>query len=146
MDLALINKIFVIFINIIGVLLAIWVYLANRKNKINQTYLLMTVLNIFWINCAYLSNISSLDYFVQFWAKLGYGVVSIWLIFFYFFTIYFLKEERRFSAFNKFFVGIGLFLFLFSGFSNLLVKDAEFTQWGAFPVFGVGKLLPILKF
>lgn len=138
----LINTLFVLVITISGFWIGFWVYLANRKSKINQTFLLMTLCSTLWIDFAYFGNFLNLGNIAQTWAKLGYGMATLFLIPFYFFSKFFPKEEEKESPLlNKAIITICVFLFLLSVFTNSLVKDVETTRWGIFPVTGPGKFI-----
>ena len=138
-DLSLINQFFVILIVTLDLWLGVWVYFANRKDKINQSFFLMTIFLSLWIIFCYFGNISTQPKMGLFLAKLAYGAVALFFIPFYFFFSFFLKEEKRFLMLNKLVLGIFMFLFLFTISTNLMAKDMEFTKWGAIPVLGMGK-------
>jgi len=135
------SQIFVFLINLIGIWLAFWVYLANRKVKINQLFFLITIFILLWITFAYTVNLPSLAHLALFWSKLGFGAVTLFFISAYFFFSYFLNEEKRFPILNKIVLGIGITLFLTSIFTNLIVKDIEFTEWGVNFILGKGKII-----
>ena len=138
-DLSLINQIFVVLIIAVGLSLGTWVYFTNRKNKTNQLFLLMTFFLSLWIVFCYFGNISTRPATGLLLAKLAYGVVALFFIPFYFFFSFFLEEENKFLTLNKLVLGVCIFLFLFTLYTNLMVTDMEFTRWGAIPVLGVGK-------
>ena len=135
----LINTIFVFLINIISIWLGFWVYLSNRKAKINQIFFLMTLFVIAWISSAYFCNFLAQDYFARLWARIGYGAGSLFFLSLYLFYNSFPKKERRLLNLNRLIIIVSLFLFFFSVFTNLVVRDITLTEWGTLPVLGAGK-------
>ncbi|MFH1643857.1 MAG: histidine kinase N-terminal 7TM domain-containing protein, partial [bacterium] len=141
MNLLSINTIIVIIVTLLGLGLGLWVYSVNRKEKINRFFLLMTLPAVLWIVFAYFCNSLNLASNALIWAKLGYGMAALFIIPFYFFSLFFPKEEeRKWEFFDKIIIFVFLFTFLFSIFTNLVVKNVEITKWGILPVMGNGKL------
>jgi len=139
MDFVLISKIFIYLINLLGFWLAFWIYLFNRKSRINQTFLILTLLILLWIDFAYLANLPSQLNRALFWVRLNFGVISLFFISAYFFSIYFPQEQKRFPILDKAVLGIGIIFFLASIFTDLIIKNVEFKEWGADIIFGRGK-------
>lgn len=138
MEIPLINQVFIFLINLIGLWLALWVYLTNRKSKLNKTFSLMTILILFWVTFGYLSDLSSQAHLALIWIKLGFGAVFLFFIAAYFFTIFFPREEKRCLILDKAILSAGTILFLASIFTDLFIKDIEFKEWGTNPIFGKG--------
>jgi len=135
----LINQVSAIVISAFCLFLGFWVYFTNTKSRINQFFLWLSVFLFLWIAVCYLGNISTDAVVALFLGKLAYGTVAIFFIPFYFFSIYFLKEQKRFKYLGIFVCASSLSLFLLSIFTDLMVKNMEFTEAGAIPVLGDGK-------
>ena len=93
-DSFLINKTFFLLVNFIGIWLAIWVFFSNRKAKLNQLFLLMTIFILLWINFSYTANLQ-VNY-SHFLFKLSFGAISLFLITAYFFLLSFPKKEKKY--------------------------------------------------
>ncbi|MFH1462066.1 MAG: histidine kinase dimerization/phospho-acceptor domain-containing protein, partial [bacterium] len=137
----LLNTVFVVAINITSVFLGTWVYLANRKKKTNQTFFILALFLILWVSSAYLCNFLTKDYIALFWAKIGYGAGTLFLLFIYLFFNYFPREEKQLPILSKLAIIICLFLFFFSTFTNFVVKSVKITSWGTLPVLGDGQVI-----
>jgi len=124
----------------LGTWLASWVYLANRKSRVNQIFSLFTVSFLLWAPLPYFFNLPSLSQFALPLVKSGYGIVSLFLVIFYFFIVYFPRKDKRYPILDKIVIFIGALLFLLSILTNLVVERVEFTRWGVNPIFGTGKL------
>lgn len=124
----------------LGVWLASWVYLVDRKSRINQLFSLFTVSFLLWAPLPYFFNLPSLSRFALYLVKSGYGFVSLFLVTFYFFIAYFPRKDKRYPVLDKIVVFIGLLLFFLSVLTNLVVKNIELTRWGVNPIFGAGKV------
>jgi len=72
------------------------------------------------------------------WKRLFFGAISFFIIFSYFFSIYFPKEERRRPVIDKIVIITETLFFFLSVFTPLIVKDIELQEWGTNIVFGPG--------
>jgi signal transduction histidine kinase len=141
-DFFFINKILILLVNTIGVWLALWVYFANPKAKLNKLFTLMIVLALSWITLCYLSGISVSNLRLSiFLGKLAYGITALFLIPFYFFFSSFMGEEKKFPLLNIFVPLGGVFLFFLSVFTNLMAKFMVPAKFGVVPVLGDGKMV-----
>jgi len=138
-DISLINRLFVFLVDIIAILLAIWVLLANRKSKINQIFFVMSLLLLLFITFAYLSDLSNQTQRALLWIKLAYGAVSLFFVAIYFFVMFFPRKEKSYPITDKIVLTIGLTLFFISVFTNFFIKDVEFKTGGTTPIFGKGE-------
>ena len=96
---------------------------------------------LLWINCGYISNSIDQYYLSLVLMKLRFAAVSLFLIAVYFFVVYFPKEEKRHLILDRAVLVIGIFLFSFSIFTNLIIKSVEFKSWGTEIIFGNGVVL-----
>lgn len=125
---------------IFSVWLGTWVFLANRKSKINRLFFLMALSVSFWIGFYYLTITASSPSSALFWSKLAYGAVSIFYIPFYFFFISFLNLEKKFFWLNKIVLFGAIFFFFTSIFTNWIVKEAVFRDHRVDLVFSKGSI------
>jgi signal transduction histidine kinase len=123
-----------------GFWLASWVFFANRESKTNQLFSLFTISLLLWAPLPYFFNLPSLAPIALHLVKFGYGIVSLFLVTFYFFTTHFPREEKRDLALDKIVIVVGFLFFFMSVFTNLVVEDIELTTWGVNPIFGRGKI------
>jgi len=142
MNFALVQKIIVILIDILGVYLGFWVYFANRKSKVNRFFTLLTLFILLWISFAYFASISNQFKQALLWRRLAFAASPLAGIFGYFFTVYFLREEKRFPYLDKFIICIGIFSSLSAVFTDWIIKAIELKDWGAEVIFGKGIVFP----
>jgi signal transduction histidine kinase len=132
-------------VTILGLWMGFWVFLADRKGRINQTFLLMTLSVVFWVIFAYFCNSLNLAGIGQIWAKLGYGIAALFFIPFYFFANQFPdkfpEKKRSTPLLNLFVIIVSSSLFLFSVFTDFLVREIRISEWGVLPVMGNGKFI-----
>ena len=140
MEFFLINKIFVLSINLIGSWLFFWVYFADRKKRVNQLFSLMTIFILLWIDFGYFSNLINSHSLALLLARLRFIAVSFFFITVYFFSIYFPKKGKKYPILNKIILIIGGTLVLALAFTDLIVKNIEFKEWGTEIIFGKGLL------
>ncbi len=138
---SLVQQVFVTFLSFLSLSLSFWVYLTNRKSKVNYFFFWLGIGIFFLIIFSHLGNTSTDLKLALLFYRLAYGVTILFFIPFYFFTIYFFQENEKFLTLNKFVLTVCSILFLFSILTDLLIRDVEFTKFGIFPVYGGGKFL-----
>jgi len=128
LDWILINKILLVFVSTSGIFLAFWVYFADRKNRINQTFALVTTFYSFWVLFDYLCYFIQSDQSALFFRRVTLSSVAAATISGYFFTAYFPYKEKIWvlsKKVSKAIAGLGIFLILISPFTDLLVKSVR---------------------
>ena len=135
-----IYKIITLLVVISSFFLSFWVYLANRRAKINQLFFAMGISVVFWIVLYYLTVTSTSIQSAIFLGKLAYGAVSIFYLPFYLFFIYFLNLEKRFRYLSIIILLGIIFLFTTSIFTNWTVRDAIIEGGKANLVLGGGSI------
>lgn len=137
-----IQSLIIILINGIAIWLGIWVYTNNPHSKINRLYLLCSLFLLFWINFGFLSTIIDKIELVLFFLRARFGIVSLFIVSGFLFSINFPQErEYKYSFFSSLIVLLGSFLFFFSILSNFVIKNVEINLGRGFDVnFGEGKL------
>ena len=137
----LFNQISTILITFFGLFLAFWVYLANRKSRMNQSFFWLAIFISLWIVFSFFGNTSTNQDFATLLGRLAYGSVALLFIPFYYFPIFFLKEEKKHPLLNILVIISCFFLFIFSVFTKLMVVGMDFTKFGAIPILGEGKFI-----
>ncbi|KPJ73077.1 hypothetical protein AMJ48_02430 [Parcubacteria bacterium DG_74_1] len=130
-DIETINRLIVLFINAFGIFLGAWVLFANRKAALNRRFTLMTIAGLLWVNSAYLG-FSSKDVStaVALYKLNGISALLTALTFYYFFILSFLKEEEKHSLLNKIILLVIFLLICLTGFTDLVVKDVRWKEFG----------------
>jgi len=137
----LINQAFVFLISVTSIWLAFWVLFANRKNKLNQTFFIMTIFIFLWVIFAYLGFSANELKKSLIWYRLNLGVVSLFFIATYFFSVYFPKKITESHFLNKIVLCLGSILFFLSVFTDSVIKNTMLKGWGIEIIFGKGKIL-----
>jgi signal transduction histidine kinase len=137
---SIVYQILAFLIIILGLWLAFWVYLANRKARINQVFFLFTFSFLLWAPLPYFFNLPQVSHLALYLVRFGYGIVSLFMVALYFFAAYFPREEKKYVVLNKIVLCVGLLFFFLSIFTNLIIQDVESTRWGINPLFGAGKI------
>jgi len=135
-----INFVVVAMITIVGVCLALWVFSAGKKAKVNQLVVLWTVSVLLIIGFGYLSDLSFLDQFSLILKKLRFASVSLFFITGYFFYVYFPKEGKRNFILDRIHTVIWLGLLYLSIFTPLIIERIKLTEFGTDVIFGKGIL------
>ena len=133
-----IEQIIVLLINIIGIWLALWVYSINKKEKTNQWFLIATFFLLLWVDFAFLGTNAKEIGEALLWYKLNGGMVLLFLISFYYFTLSFLNEGGKYPILDKLFLAGGFLFFFILIFTDFIIKDVIIKSWGAEIIFGKG--------
>ena len=136
----LIDKIILLLIDFISIWLIIVVYSADPKNKINKLFCVMTIFLVFWLNGGYLFSFSDNLNSSLFLGRLILGEASISLALIYFFAVFFPREIKRNIILEKIVLAFTIVFFIIPTFTDLIVNDVEFTEYGINPIFGTGKV------
>lgn len=137
-----IERILVFLINLIGVLLAGWVYFSNKKERLNQWFAIMTFCVIMWVNFAFLANTLKEVSLTTTSFRLNFTFVALFLLSFYrFYVDYFLEERNRFIILEKAVCVTGNVLALLSLCTGLIVNKTVIRSWGTEIIFGPGSTL-----
>jgi len=135
-----INTISLSVISVVGICLAGWIYLSNRRSKINQLFFFITFFILSWINLVYFASVSTSRPVAILLSKLAFIPVYLFLVTTYFFTVFFPRKIKRFLVLDLIVMAGIIFLFFITLFTNLHVKNVVFKQWGVSPILGEGKI------
>ena len=127
MDILLIHKIIVILIDAICILLGFWIYFANRKSKIHQTFSLMTLFLFIWITFGYFGSVVFRENILlsSISARINVAAVCLFFIPFYFFSVYFPIEAKRRPFLDKFILVFWTSLCFLSLSTSWVVQSVE---------------------
>ncbi len=140
-ELFVIDTYLVPIILIIGTILSIWVLAADRKNRINQTFFIVTICLLLWIVFAYLGFADKNYERSLIWYRLNLGVIYIFFLGMYFFSVYFPRKSKVSPLVTWMVVMISVIFSLLSVFSNFIVQSVNVGPGGSEIVFGQGNLL-----
>ena len=141
-DIFLMEKIAVILINLIGFWLMFLVCFANKKERLNQWFIAMTLFVILWIDFAFLGYSTNNIQNALIFYRLNFGSVALFLICsFYFYFIYFLRFKNKYRILEQFVLFFGIVLIVLSIFTNFIIKEVVIQPWGAEIIFGFGNIL-----
>jgi signal transduction histidine kinase len=135
------ENIIVFFINLTGLLLALWVYFSDRKQKLNQLFALLVVSTITWVNFARFANLVSGSEFALLFIKLTFTVACFWFPIYYYFVENISIGKNRNYLLDKVIFLIGGALSLITISTSLVIKDITFEQWGVNPILGEGRMI-----
>jgi signal transduction histidine kinase len=142
----MINQIFVFLIAILGIWLAIWIYLVNPREKSNKWFSAMTFFLVLWVIFAYLGSSADQAFSATIFYRLNWGIVALSALAGYFFIIYFPKETKRCFALDIIVLITTLFFFFISVFTNLVIKKVDLIYWGPNVIFGkLGQIFTIIS-
>lgn len=136
------NLIFVVLLNIFGFWLIFWVYFSNRKEKINQLFLLMMTPIILWTDFNYVGNTTNIFHISIIFKRLDLATVCVFFIFVYFFSLHFPHPSRkRYPLLDKIIIFSWGLTSVLTIFTDLIIKDVEIKK--GFPDFilGVGSYI-----
>ncbi|MCK4355066.1 HAMP domain-containing histidine kinase [Candidatus Parcubacteria bacterium] len=138
----LIENIIIVLINLIGLWMVFWVLSANKKEKLNQWFAVMTFFLVLWVDFAFLGYKTDQTFLATFFYKLNWGSVALFLISsYYFYVLYFLKEKGKHPIIEKSILLFGIFLAFLSISTNFIIKTSVIQPWGAEIIFGFGNNL-----
>jgi signal transduction histidine kinase len=139
-ELFLLKRMLIFIVIFAGVLLAFWVYSADRRNKINKTFFLLTTFTLLWIILSYLGAITGQQRLALLLKRLNFAALSPFFVTTYFFSLYFPREGKRYPILDKIVLGVGVVLIFVAAFTNLVIKNIEFKEWGVNLVMGKASL------
>jgi len=142
MEIFYIEKIVVLLIDLVGLWLIFWVYKANRKERTNQSFAIMTFFVILWVNFSFLAFKESDAYLGTIYYRINWSSVSLFLVSaFYFYVVYFLNLRKKYDLLKIIVLLGGILLSIFSLFTDLIIKGVIVRDWGNEIVFGYGNMM-----
>jgi len=131
----LVNKVLLITIDAIGIWLALWVYFADTQGRVNRLFSLLTIFLLYWINGGYFFSVSKNLVNALYLGRSILGEVFLSLVIFYIFAVHFPRENKRHKMLEIVIILFGIVVFFLASFTNLVVENVEFTEWGVNPIY-----------
>lgn len=140
-DTRYLEEIVVFLINLSGCLLAVWVYLSDKKGELNRWFTVMTFFVVMWVDSAFLANRARDVLMATTLYRLNFVFVSLFLIsFYYFYVIHFFNAKRQYIFWGKIISFTGIVFAGIAFFTGMIVSGTTIQQWGADLDFGKGNL------
>lgn len=119
------SKVIILAIALIAAFLAFLVYRDNPKGKINNLYLLMTLLMICWVIFAYIPRVFGKENYILGLAslKVAWLVTPPFFSLLYLLTIYLINKQKEYSALTKIILALGIIWGFINGFTNWVIAD-----------------------
>ena len=87
--------VFLTLVNITGIALFFWVYLANRKAGLNRLFSIVVVCMVVWIDFNYAGDVVTQPQLALLFKRIYLALVSIFFVLAYYFAILFPVPVRR---------------------------------------------------
>ena len=136
-----INQIIVVLINFLGIVISLWIYLINPREKINQLFPVWVFFSILDVNFGYLADIHSLFQYSLIFERLKFSSVPFFMIAVYFFAFYFPQKGKRSLSLERTYVLIWLIIFYITLFTPLVIQKTIMQEKGIDVIFGNGILV-----
>lgn len=131
----LLSRIFTVPIAGFTIILAVWVYLSDKKNKANKIFALTALTFLYWWIGGYFFSFTNDLNFALWFGRTLLSVVSLSFGLLYFFVTIFPYEKRnRWTDILMLILTTVFFLLPVSG--DLIVEGMKFTTHGNNPIFG----------
>lgn len=131
----LINDFLTYLIDILGILLAVWVFLNNKKERTNVVFSFLAISILSWITFYHFGAVVEDRDLSLIFFRISGGSVFLFFIFYYFFIIWFVKAGKLYEAIGKLIIIYGFLFGFFTIFTDLIIKSSIIEQWGAHPGF-----------
>lgn len=133
--------------SILFLLLGFFIFLSNRKSRINLLFFIVCLATVWWqLSWFILFNFNNNDKFlIYFLVKFGYmGIILIPVIFFHF-LLYFLGDIKRFDRYFLYLSYLVSFIFeIILTFTDTFVTDYYEYFWGFYPKVGIAHIFYLL--
>ena len=118
----------------------LWVYSADRKGALNRIFLLLVSIVSVGLLMYYFVISASCQSVAVFWAKAGYGLLSLFIIPLYLFFLGFLHLGRRFRILSWPISLWAVMLFIISVLTDFIVRGVIFKKTGVDVELGRGAI------
>lgn len=120
----IVGSVLLVVIIVVAILLGLWIFQANKKNKINQSFFAIAICILLWNVFGYLGYQSTNTEHAVLFFRINYAAVSLYFIAFYFFANFFPIENLKRSTFlDKVVILSGIFFSAISLLTNFIIKD-----------------------
>ena len=135
-DRVIVDNLLLVLIDVLGLWLAGWVYLSNRKDKVNLGLSLMIVTILFWINFYHFGVISSDESLSHHFFKIAGASVFVFFIAYYFFVVrWFSNRKGLYKILGYVTLVYGVLFAFITFFTDLIITNPQMETWGSYPVF-----------
>ena len=131
----------IISIQIFGFFVIGCVYTNNKKSRINYFFSLMSFSILLWVVLGYLSHLELHNFSHLILYRMNLTVVCIFFIFAYYFSVFFPKEGKRNKFLDILIVVTEFFISYLMLFTDLIIKDVEYVEWGINFILGSWSLI-----
>ncbi len=128
------EQIILILISTFSLFFGFWVYLQEKKNKANQSFLLLSISILGWTVFAYLGSTATEISQANLWYRLNAAMVYLFLFSFYLFISYYTNKEIKF--WEKMVLVVLFLVSLASIPTNLVIENTIIKEWGAEAIWG----------
>jgi len=136
-DYQTVAKIVVLGIDALGVMLGLWVYLHQPKSKLTKIFLLLVPFMIIWLAGACLARLIPERHDLSLMVlKFAWAITGPFFVTLYFFVVYFLKEEKRYSILSWCASISAIFCFVVIFFTDKVIRGISFLPQ-EIPIFGL---------
>lgn len=130
------HSLIIAFIDLLGISLAVWVYLTNPRHKENQGLFLMIVSILSWITFYHLASLQSHKDVSLTLFRLANGSVFVFFISYYFFIVrWFLHKEGLYELIGKIVFAYGSVCAVAAIFTGLIITSLKLDNLTPVPVF-----------
>ncbi|MDD3491859.1 MAG: histidine kinase N-terminal 7TM domain-containing protein [Candidatus Pacebacteria bacterium] len=130
MEINIFVKATLVAINVLAVFLGALVYFQDRKSKLFQIFGVVSLLSLLWINFAYIPRIigrENLEISLLIF-RVAWFVTPLFFASLYFLVLYILKKNKDYKLLSRVVFYSSLLASFIAGFSDLVVKNIQFTD------------------
>lgn len=134
-----------IVISVLSSVLGLLIYFKDRKKSPNRVFVFLVFSIVVWIITNYLCDSSFGAHYALFWNKAAVSAgILIGLSLFYF-SLFFPRKFTKISfSWSYLFLFTSVIFIILTLFTNLIVKDIEFLEWGTNIIQGPAFLLFVI--
>lgn len=129
-NLLFLTRTIVSIINATGWFLIFLVYSNDSKSKLTKYFILMTVLMFVWVDFAWLARIPGQADRALLWIRIAWSISPFLFVCIYYFSSKFTQLDKKYRFLNYLLLFIGIVLFFIILFTNFIIKDIRFNEYG----------------
>lgn len=135
-DANFVNTLILILIDVLGVWVALWVYLSNRMEKVNFGLSAMIITILLWINFYHIGYYSSDEPSSLLFFKISGASVFGFFIAYYFFTVrWFFQKSGVYKWIGNVTLIYGFLFAYLTILTNRVIGGVKIESWGSYPIF-----------
>ncbi|MBD3363227.1 hypothetical protein GF362_05895 [Candidatus Dojkabacteria bacterium] len=125
---ALISKILVFFINVLGISLTITVVASRAKKRLKTIFSIMTFLMFIWVDFAFQARLAEQSELALDFIRIAWSITPFLFILIYTFIILFLEQERKHRILTSILYFIGFIFLVITLFTDFIISDILFED------------------